>query len=120
MNLRSNNWIPSFSGIFLGLWVAYMVPVHIDAFASGSIHPTILGHSIAALIGAIGAIMIIMHKLYGAVINSIAHSIGAIMGLVDIQFYNLEFPPLAFFIPIALIVILIAVLPLLLCREILN
>lgn len=120
MNLKTNNWIPNFSGIMLGLWVAYMVPIHIDAFASGAINPTILGHLIAALLGAIGAVMIIMHKFHGAIINCLAHSIGAIMGFIDIQFYSLEFPPLPFFVPIALIVMLVAMLPLLLSREILD
>ena len=120
MNLKAKNWIPNFSGIILGLWVAYMVPIHIDAFASDSLNPTILGHSVAALFGAIGAVMIIMHKFYGAIINSFSHSLGALMGFVDIQLYDLEFPPLPFFIPIAVTIILIAMLPLLLSRDILH
>ncbi len=120
MNLTTNNWIPNVSGIMLGLWVAYMIPIHIDAFASETINPTIVGHLIAASLGTIGAVMIIMHKFHGAIINCVAHSIGSIMGFIDIQFYNLEFPPLPFFIPIAVIVIFIAVLPLLVSRQVLD
>ncbi len=120
MNIINKHWIPDISGIILGLWIAYMAPIHIDMIASGTLDITIIGHAIAGLLGSIGAIMIIMHKFSGAILNIIAHSVGAIMGLIDIQVYDLIFPPLQLFIPIAFSVIVVSALPLIFARDILK
>ena len=120
MSIPNKHWIPDISGIILGLWVAYMAPMHIDTFASGTLQITIIGHTVAGVLGAIGAIMIIMHKLRGAFLNIGAHSIGSTMGIIDIQVYNLAFPPIQFFIPIALSVLFVSALPLILAKDTLR